>query len=84
MLFRMLTVYLLIFLSHKGHLYQMAHAQPSSISPFMMSFQPGDRLPVVEWCMWWDQATGRWRRDGLADDIRKHSAADLCLPVGGS
>jgi len=36
----------------------------------VMNFQPADRLPVVEWAMWWDETTDRWRRDGLADDIR--------------
>ena len=38
----------------------------------IMNFQPFDRLPVVEWCMWWDETTDRWRRDGLADDLRGH------------
>lgn len=26
---------------------------------------PDDRLPVVEWAMWWDQTIRRWRGEGL-------------------
>jgi hypothetical protein len=36
------------------------------------TFQPFDRLPIVEWAGWWDQTVNRWRGEGLpaaiADD----------------
>ena len=35
----------------------------------VMNFQPVDRLPVVEWAMWWDETVDRWRREGLGDDL---------------
>ncbi len=31
----------------------------------VMNFQPVDRLPVIEWAMWWDLTIDRWRREGL-------------------
>lgn len=31
----------------------------------VMSFQPVDRLPRVEWAVWWDQTVARWHREGL-------------------
>jgi len=32
----------------------------------VMSFQPVDRLPRVEWAMWWDKTIARWVGEGLA------------------
>jgi hypothetical protein len=31
----------------------------------LTTFQPFDRLPVVEWAGWWDQTITRWRGEGL-------------------
>ncbi len=35
----------------------------------LMSFGPVDRLPVVEWAVWWDKTIERWRGEGLPDSI---------------
>jgi len=53
----------------------------------VMSFQPFDRLPVVEWAMWWDQTVDRWRREGLAEDmqghdIHRHLGMDVWVQTG--
>lgn len=53
----------------------------------VMNFQPVDRLPVVEWCMWWDETADRWRRDGLPDDIRgddlrRHFGLEIWVQTG--
>ena len=31
----------------------------------VMNFQPVDRLPVIEWAMWWDLTVERWHHEGL-------------------
>lgn len=31
----------------------------------VMNFKPFDRLPQVEWAMWWDATIARWRKEGL-------------------
>jgi hypothetical protein len=31
----------------------------------LMSFQPVDRLPRLEWATWWDQTITRWHSEGL-------------------
>ena len=31
----------------------------------VMNFQPFDRLPRVEWAMWWDKTIARWEQEGL-------------------
>ena len=31
----------------------------------VMNFQPFDRLPVLEWAMWWDKTIARWHAEGL-------------------
>ena len=31
----------------------------------LMSFQPVDRLPRIEWATWWDQTIVRWKTEGL-------------------
>ena len=30
-----------------------------------MSFQPVDRLPMLEWATWWDKTVDRWKGEGL-------------------
>ncbi len=48
----------------------------------VLSFQPVDRLPIIEWAGWWDKTIQRWRREGLpaeltsAFDIRRHLGLD--------
>ncbi len=32
-----------------------------------LDFQAVDRLPVVEWAMWWDLTVARWKTEGLGD-----------------
>ena len=53
----------------------------------VMNFQPVDRLPVVEWAMWWDETVERWRGEGLpeglaGDDLRRHLGVDLWCQRG--
>jgi hypothetical protein len=31
----------------------------------IMGFQPFDRLPILEWAMWWDKTIARWHTEGL-------------------
>jgi len=35
----------------------------------VMNFQPFDRLPLVEWAIWWDKTVDRWRGEGLPADV---------------
>lgn len=30
-----------------------------------MNFKPFDRLPMIEWAMWWDKTIARWHSEGL-------------------
>lgn len=32
-------------------------------------FKPFDRLPILEWAMWWDKTIERWHGEGLPQDI---------------
>lgn len=34
-----------------------------------MTFQPFDRLPMVEWAIWWDETIARWHTEGLPKNI---------------
>lgn len=41
---------------------------------------PGDRLPVMEWAMWWDLTIERWQQEGLPpglDDVQVKRYFDL-------
>ena len=48
-----------------------------------MNFQPFDRLPLVEWAMWWDQTITRWHSEGLPEsitdryDLYRHFGLDM-------
>ena len=42
----------------------------------VINFEPFDRLPIIEWAMWWDQTLTRWHREGLPDVGPIHHAAD--------
>lgn len=35
----------------------------------VMNYQPVDRLPVIEWAMWWDLTIERWKGEGLPKDL---------------
>lgn len=36
----------------------------------LMNFQPVDRLPIIEWAGWWEDATvARWRQEGLPANL---------------
>ncbi|MBI2437841.1 MAG: hypothetical protein HYV36_03390, partial [Lentisphaerae bacterium] len=35
----------------------------------IMRFQPFDRLPLLEWAVWWDQTIARWHREGLPAEL---------------
>ena len=36
----------------------------------VMAGQPVDRLPRIEWALWWDKTISRWQGEGLALDDR--------------
>ena len=51
---------------------------------------PDDRLPMVEWCPWWDQTFDRWRREGLSPELSWDAAVEyfqldplICIGAGG-
>ncbi|MDX9973946.1 MAG: uroporphyrinogen decarboxylase family protein [FCB group bacterium] len=35
----------------------------------VMNYQPVDRLPVIEWAMWWDLTIERWHNEGLPKEL---------------
>lgn len=35
----------------------------------VMNYQPVDRLPVIEWAMWWDLTIERWKTEGLPKEL---------------
>ena len=35
----------------------------------IMNFQSFDRLPILEWAVWWDKTIDRWYREGLPTDL---------------
>jgi hypothetical protein len=45
-----------------------------------MSFEPFDRLPMLEWATWWDQTIDRWRSEGLSPTPQ--TTWDIALEVG--
>jgi uroporphyrinogen-III decarboxylase len=36
----------------------------------VMNYQPVDRLPVIEWAMWWDLTVARWKEEGLPRELK--------------
>jgi hypothetical protein len=48
-----------------------------------MNFQPFDRLPLLEWAVWWDKTIDRWHSEGLPEqvtdryEIYKHFGLEL-------
>jgi uroporphyrinogen-III decarboxylase len=51
----------------------------------VMNFQPFDRLPVLEWAMWWPETLKRWTGEGLPaglesdEAVSRHFGLDLYL-----
>ena len=45
-----------------------------------MSFQPFDRLPMVEWAGWWNQTIDRWHTEGLPASLTDRY--DICRHFG--
>jgi len=35
----------------------------------VLNFEPVDRLPFLEWAMWWDKTVSRWHGEGLPVEI---------------
>ncbi len=46
----------------------------------IMNFQSFDRLPILEWAIWWNQTLDRWRKEGLPAGVMDHTA--LCAHFG--
>jgi len=46
----------------------------------VMSFQPFDRLPIVEWAGWWDQTIRRWHAEKLPPELTDRY--DICRHFG--
>lgn len=39
----------------------------------LMAFEPVDRLPVIEWALWWDKTLERWYQEGLPRKLKDHA-----------
>jgi hypothetical protein len=46
----------------------------------VMNFQPYDRLPLLEWCGWWDKTVARWHGEGLPPAVTERHA--ICRHFG--
>ncbi len=46
----------------------------------VMNGQPFDRLPLVEWAVWWDKTIERWHAEGLPHDLTDRY--DICRHFG--
>ena len=42
----------------------------------VMTFEPFDRLPLIEWASWWDKTIERWRGEGLPADLDRYGLYD--------
>lgn len=49
----------------------------------IMDFKPFDRLPILEWAMWWDKTIERWKREGMRLQSAQ-AAKDLFGPTNPS
>lgn len=38
----------------------------------IMNFKPFDRLPVMEWAVWWDKTIARWESEGLPSGMNRY------------
>jgi hypothetical protein len=46
----------------------------------IMNFEPFDRLPLLEWAIWWDQTIDRWHGEGLPPEVTDRYA--ICRHFG--
>jgi hypothetical protein len=46
----------------------------------VMNFRSFDRLPIVEWAVWWDETIRRWHGEGLAPSLTDRY--DICRHFG--
>ena len=46
----------------------------------VMNFQPFDRLPILEWAVWWDETIERWHGEGLPAEVTDRY--DICRHFG--
>lgn len=46
----------------------------------LMHFEPFDRLPIMEWAVWWDKTINRWHEEKLPKDITDRYA--ICEHFG--
>lgn len=46
----------------------------------VMNFQPFDRLPILEWAVWWNQTIERWHGEGLPPELTDRYA--ICRHFG--
>jgi hypothetical protein len=46
----------------------------------VMNFRPFDRLPIVEWAIWWNHTIDRWRKEGLPSNLTDRY--DICRHFG--
>jgi hypothetical protein len=46
----------------------------------IMNFQPFDRLPILEWAVWWDKTIERWHTEGLPPEITDRY--EICSHLG--
>jgi hypothetical protein len=44
----------------------------SRFQKVMAGGMPEDRLPVMEWAVWWDKTIERWRAEGLPEGLDTH------------
>jgi len=45
-----------------------------------MGFEPFDRLPIIEWAVWWDKTIERWHHEGLPEGLTDRYA--ICEHFG--
>ena len=46
----------------------------------VMSFKSADRLPVIEWAVWWDKTIEKWHKEGLPSELKE--AAEIRAHLG--
>ncbi len=37
-----------------------------------MNFEPADRMPLIEWAIWWDKTLARWHSEGLDRSLDRY------------
>ncbi len=49
----------------------------------LMAFKPVDRLPFMEWAIWWDKTLDRWYKEGLPADLKDPNDIRLYFGLDG-